>query len=61
MSYTYIHIQLDTEAIAISGCMQEAIFDWSGKVSMYDDVIDLWAWHFICSGIATPGLARALA
>ena len=31
------------------------------KVSMHDDVIDLWAWHCIYNGIATPGLARALA
>ena len=36
------------------------MFDWSGKVSMHDDVIDLWAWHCICNGIATPELARAL-
>ena len=28
---------------------------------MYDDVIDLWAWHCICNGIATPGLAGASA
>ena len=28
---------------------------------MHDDVIDLSAWHCICNGIATPGLARALA
>ena len=26
---------------------------------MHDDVIDLWEWHCICSGIATPELARA--
>ena len=26
----------------------------------HDDVIDLWVWHCICSGIATPELARAL-
>ena len=41
--------------------VKEAIFDWSGKVSMHDDGIDLWAWHCICNGIATPELARALA
>ena len=40
--------------------MLEAIFNWSGKVSMHD-VIDLCAWHFVCNDIATPGLARALA
>ena len=28
---------------------------------MYDDVIDLWAWHCICNGITTPGLARVSA
>ena len=41
--------------------VQEAIFDWSGKVNMHDDVIDLWARHCICGGIATPGLAKASA
>ena len=25
---------------------------------MHDDVIDLWEWHCICSGIVTTGLAR---
>ena len=28
---------------------------------MHDDVIDIWAWHCICNGIATPELARSLA
>ena len=42
------------------GCRKQ-LFDWSGKVNMHDDVIDLWAWHCICNGIATPELARALA
>ena len=28
---------------------------------MHDDVINLWARHCICNGIATPGLANALA
>ena len=36
-------------------------YSWSGKMSMHDDMIDLWAWHCICNGIATPELARALA
>ena len=28
---------------------------------MHDDVIDLWARHCICNGVATPELASALA
>ena len=36
------------------------MIDQTSERVYHDDVIDLWAWHCICSGMATSGLARAL-
>ena len=50
------YLIIATSYVAINqGCRKQYLIDQS----MHDGVVDLWAWHCICSGIATPGLARA--